>query len=496
MQRRPVAAPPNSMRIPLFHSTLWSLSLAVAAVSGPLRAAESAAPQFQNADRVCFVGDSITAGGVYSTYLKIFYATRYPDREIAFSNAGKSGGSAADALNRLAWDILVNRPTAATVSFGMNDMSRLHLGISGTPEALEQAVQERMKSVEANYNKLLDGLSAAKLTLIGPSPYDDTLQVETKIERSNLAMARWTARLEQIAKQRGAGFVDMGAALNPVNARLQAADPAASIVGKDRVHPGPAGHLLMAMAILKAQNVDPEVSRIQIDAGTGKPGPLVNCAVEELRAGAQGLDFLCREKALPFVLPLEGGMRGAAFWGIAEKAAAQIEAAGGPELIPFQSELNRETLRVTGLKGGRYEVRIEEQLIGEYGAEELGAGINLAGNPKTPQHAQALALAKSLEALRGLDSTFFRLVAHVRGSFLEPAKVAIQDEAAVEQCLKEAIAKLPPDNYGRGMAERYLKSVPGQAAKKLEERERLLAQIREQSVLKPHRFRVTRTAAQ
>lgn len=164
------------MPIPLVHRTLWSLGLAVAAVSSPLRAAESAAPQFQHADRVCSVGDSITAGGVYSTYLKIFYATRYPDREIAFSNVGKSGGSAADALNRLAWDILVNRPTAATVSFGMNDMSRLHLGLSGTPEALEQAVQERIKTVEANYNKLLDGLSATKLTLIGPSPYDDTLQ--------------------------------------------------------------------------------------------------------------------------------------------------------------------------------------------------------------------------------------------------------------------------------------------------------------------------------
>ncbi len=36
----------------------------------------------------------------------------------------------------------------------------------------------------------------------------------------------------------------------------------------------------------------------------------------------------------------------------------------------------------------------------------------------------------------------------------------------MEQCLKEAIAKLPPDNYGRGMAERYLKNAPGQAAKK------------------------------
>jgi hypothetical protein len=91
-----------------------------------------------------------------------------------------------------------------------------------------------------------------------------------------------------------------------------------------------------------------------------------------------------------------------------------------------------------------------------------------------------------------LESSFFRLVAHVRGSFLEPAKVEIQDEAAVEHCLREAIAKLPPENYGRAMAERYLKTVPGQTAGKIEELEKLLLQIREQRVLKPHRFSVTR----
>lgn len=483
---------PHPMRIPSIPRTFCSFCLAVVAVAAPLHAAESTAPQFQSTDRVCFIGDSITAGGVYSTYLKIFYATRYPDREIAFFNAGKSGGSAGDAVNRLAWDILVHRPTAATVSFGMNDMSRLHLGISGTPEALEQAIQDRMKSVEANYNTLLDALTKANvtLTLIGPSPYDDTLQVETKIERSNVAMARWTARIAEIAKKRGAGFVDMGAALNPVNQRLQAVDPAASIVGKDRVHPGPAGHLAMAMAILKAQNVAPEVSRIRLDAKTGKPGPLIHCTVDEVRTSAQGVEFLCRENALPFVLPQESGTQ--AFWGIAEKAAAQIQSAGGPELIPFQRELNRETLHVTGLESGRYQVRIDEQWIGDYGAEELAEGINLAENPKTPQHAQALALAKSLEAVRALESSFFRLVAHVRGSFLEPAKVDIQDEAAVEHCLRDAIAKLPADNYGRAMAERYLKTVPGQMAGKLEELEKLLLQIREQRVLKPHRFSVTR----
>lgn len=486
------------LTLPYFVRPALAVILAIVSLTGPVRAVpvapQRADLQFRDSDRVCFVGDSITAGGVYSSFVAIFYATRYPERNMEFFNCGRSGGSARGCLDRLSWDILDHHPTTATVSFGMNDMSRLHLGISQTQEALEPAVTERIATVEANYIQLLEGLAVVgpRITLIGPSPYDDTLQVETKIERSNFAMSRWTARLKEIAAQRGVGFVDLGAAMNPVNARLQAVDPAASIVGKDRVHPATAGHLLMAYTILKAQGVEPDVARICIEAKTGKAGALKGCTVEDIRSNAAGVEFVCREQALPFVIPQEGGMQGASFWGIAGKAAAQIEEAGGAPLIPFQTELNREILCVTGLPSGSYEVRIDGVVIGTYDAALLATGVNLAENSKTPQYAQALALAKSIEALRVLETSFFRLIAYVRHSILTPAKVPFEDTAAVEACLKEAVEKLAPDNYSRGMAQRYLQSVPGKKELKEQERANLLASIRAQKVTQLHRFSIQR----
>lgn len=66
--------------------------VALAAAAGAVLLA-SAAP-FKDGDRVVFFGDSITHGGFYGEYVNLFYATRYPERNIWFSNSGWSGATA------------------------------------------------------------------------------------------------------------------------------------------------------------------------------------------------------------------------------------------------------------------------------------------------------------------------------------------------------------------------------------------------------------------
>ena len=53
---------------------------------------------FKDGDRVVFFGDSITHGGLYGEYVNLFYVTRYPKRNIWFSNSGWSGASAQQGL--------------------------------------------------------------------------------------------------------------------------------------------------------------------------------------------------------------------------------------------------------------------------------------------------------------------------------------------------------------------------------------------------------------
>lgn len=80
------------------------------------RAQEAPAP-FQNGQTVVFAGDSITHGCMYPYYVQLFYATRFPDREITFLNAGVNGDTAAGCLMRLDGDILAVKPDQVYMMF-------------------------------------------------------------------------------------------------------------------------------------------------------------------------------------------------------------------------------------------------------------------------------------------------------------------------------------------------------------------------------------------
>jgi lysophospholipase L1-like esterase len=97
-------------------------------------AAESpgSAPPFQSGDVVTWVGDSITHGGTYHAIVELFYATRFPDRNIRYYNDGIGGdrasGIVSDEPYRLNVDILGHKPTVAPIMLGMNDVNRNDYG--------------------------------------------------------------------------------------------------------------------------------------------------------------------------------------------------------------------------------------------------------------------------------------------------------------------------------------------------------------------------------
>ena len=53
--------------------------------------------------------------------------------------------------------------------------------------------------------------------------------------------------------------------------------------------------------------------------------------------------------------------------------------------------LNRQTLKVTGLTGAKYQLKIDSESIGEFTKEQLNEGVNLAWFP-TPMSKQAAAV--------------------------------------------------------------------------------------------------------
>lgn len=79
-------------------------------------------PAFKKGERVVFVGNSITHGGHYHSFIWLYYMTRFPNEPVTIMNAGIGGDSAWDIKKRLEEDIFSKNPTYMTMTFGMNDV--------------------------------------------------------------------------------------------------------------------------------------------------------------------------------------------------------------------------------------------------------------------------------------------------------------------------------------------------------------------------------------
>lgn len=448
---------------------LSSLAASVGAV-----AAEPQAPPFQNGDRVCFVGDSITHCGFYQWYVQQFYYTRFPQRDIQFFNCGHAGGQACDCLGRVSWDVLAKSPNVATVMFGMNDMHRWGKTPPATREEAQRLFAEHIADVQVDYEKLLDQLAEnnVHLTLFGPSISDDTVESpQPATPFHNLALQLWTEKLREIAARRKAGFVDVVTLMGEVNSRMQAKDPKATLTCADRTHPGRVGSLVMAYTILMAQGMGPNVSRIAVDSQTGQAEELLNSTVQQIQRRGDGIEFVCKESALPFV--------------VTSDAAAALD------LVPLTDDLNREMLRVSNLSTGEYELRIDGEPCGIFSASALQQGVNLAIMEKTPQYRQALAVAEACKECCQYEGSLIRGKAHVRHGILDPAGVNPDDPAAVEKHLREIIRTKPEGAFDRFQSEMYLKDIAGKWGEVQKHYAELKTRIRELCVTKPHRFSLT-----
>ena len=76
---------------------------------------------FKAGDRVAFVGNSITDGGHYHSYIWLYYMTRFPNMRITCFNAGIGGDAINNIADRFDDDVLAKKPNVLTLTWGMND---------------------------------------------------------------------------------------------------------------------------------------------------------------------------------------------------------------------------------------------------------------------------------------------------------------------------------------------------------------------------------------
>ncbi|MCS3130811.1 SGNH/GDSL hydrolase family protein [Bacteroides ovatus] len=377
---------------------------------------------FKEGERAVFLGNSITDGGHYHSYIWLYYMTRFPDMPIRVFNGGIGGDTAYDMNKRLDGDIFAMKPSVLMVTFGMNDSGYFEYNGDKPKEFGEQKYQESIKNYQQMEKRFKD-LPDTRIVMVGTSPYDETVQLKenTPFKTKNETIKRLVEYQKESAAKNNWEFTDLNAPMTAINQQYQQKDPTFTLCGSDRIHPDNDGHMVMDYLFLKAQGfVGKEVADMEINANKKQAVKSENCTVSNIKKNGKDLSFDYLAEALPY--PLDTIARG---WG-QKKSQAEVL-----KVVPFMEEMNRETLKVTGLKGN-YKLLIDDEEIGTWSGDELAKGINLAAESKTPQYQQALTVMHLNEYRWEIERTFREYAWCEFGFFQQKGLLYADDRKAIE----------------------------------------------------------------
>ncbi|WP_216848900.1 SGNH/GDSL hydrolase family protein [Pedobacter sp. L105] len=406
--------------------------------------AQTVAP-FKAGDRVVFVGNSITDGGHYHSYIWLYYMTRFPNMRITCFNAGIGGDVIGQIADRFDADVLSKKPTVLTLTWGMNDSGYFEWSRTDAQEVFDK----KMVSTYKTYGLLADRLKQnpqIRTILIGGSPYDETTKFTTKniYPHKSEALASIVAHQEQSAKDNHWEFVDFFHPMTEINKREQLKDSTFSLTPNDRVHPDNDGHLVMAAIFLKAQGMaNKAVADIKVDAAGKRVDKAVNCSITHVAGSVNSLAFDYLANALPY--PLDTIPRS---WGNHKKQSDALN------VIPFNREFNQEVLTVKSLKSGIYNLLIDGEAIGSWSAKQFSEGVNMAELTETPQYQQAIEVRELNEERWDIERRL-RMYMWMEYDFLKGKNLLYKDNVAAMDSVKKYAMK---DMFVNGNKDNYMRA--------------------------------------
>jgi lysophospholipase L1-like esterase len=346
-------------------------------------------------------GDSITAQHLHSNYFEAFCYARYPGIRFAFRNSGVGGHTIPTTLARFDYDIAAWNPTVVSVELGMNDKG-------GTPTdkfvANMGTMVERIRGIKARPvilaaspvnngdtmarlggNQRLHEYAAALKEFSAKEgiPFADQFHLLLDLwgrnkPKENLITA--VNLLKQSAGDDGVAGVEHLRAF--LSAQEKSPEKPVSMQG-DPVHPGPPGQLMMAAALLKDLGAEGFVSSATIDAA-GKTAEAKGCKIADLKVDGSKVEFDRLDERCPFPIPDD---------------ARQVVA-----FYPTILDLSQYLLKVTGLKGPSYALKINGVQAAVLSGAELEAGINLTALGPAPQSKETTAIVAQMRSVLGAVS--------------------------------------------------------------------------------------------
>ena len=361
-----------------------------------------AEPLLKNGDRHVFFGDSITEYGGYTVYVADHFALRYPKAKITFRNAGWHSDNASSALARMQRDVLNLKPTVVSLCFGMND---------GGQAAFNPAVYEAYLN---NMSNMVAQLRAAqvKVVLLTPGCIDPDQNPRLKACNYNETLARFAAGLKALAARENIPIFDIHALMLDVQTRAKLEDPAFTML-PDGIHPTARGGALMAYGLLQALGATESASSLVVDVAKASAKP-DRCVVTNLHVTPNSVRFTRIDAALP------------TYW--------DPEVSSIYKFCSKLEDLNRYDFKVIDLPAGTWKLTVSGIEVGQFNADQLVRGVNLATLPGPWQ-----AFAGKIHAAAGEERHLY----HIRWRSIQtlglPAEARPEQDALLAK-LDELIA--------------------------------------------------------
>ena len=334
-----------------------------------LQAPKTAALLLQKDDRLAICGDSITEQKMYSRIMEAYITAARSDLHVTVRQHGWSGEQAGGFLKRMDNDVLRFKPAIATTCYGMNDFRYVPQdeAIAATYRANQTAIVRKFKDSGA---RVVLGSSG---TIHSVPPW--VKSAKGTWETLNLALLNFRNINIEVAQAEQVAFADVywPMLVKGHESRAKYGD-GFKLEGNDGVHPGWAGHVMMATAYLEGLGLRGDVGQINVDLAAGKATAREGQRVVKFEAGVVSL----RSFRLPF--SFEAG-----------DVTKDNTIAAGVALADFQKKLNRLTLKVAGAKTAQVKVTWGETSK-VFTAAQLAKGVNLAAefplNPTSPAFAK------------------------------------------------------------------------------------------------------------
>jgi lysophospholipase L1-like esterase len=305
-------------------------------------------------DRLAICGDSITEQKQYSLVIEAYLTASLPELEITCRQFGWAGEQAGGFLKRLQNDVLRFKPDIATTCYGMNDFRYV---------PYDEAIAADYRRNQAETVRILSENNCRVILgspgIIDSVPHWVKTAAGTQPEL-NLALSKFRNITLEVAKAGNAGFADVyQPMLLADHAAKQKFGPDFKVAGKDGVHPGWAGQIIMARAFLKAMGIDGNIGTVTWDETSDKA---VASAGHQV-LGCAGGRISLRSSKLPFS-PGPGD------------ATRDDSIRAGLGLVPFDDELNRFVVKITSPQAKAYTVTWGPTSK-TYAAAEMTAGVSL-----------------------------------------------------------------------------------------------------------------------